>query len=619
MMYISCCFSLHANNSIYIDSYYSEGKMHSMYHKYKLLVFFILLNCSFPVLGFTVDLHTNSTNDSTSRIELMRISDENYKEGVKLWESGNLDRAISVMQKSISANQSLQNENALRILYNNIGMIYTDKDDFESALLYFRKSLSILEKRNDPKEIAAELINISVSLQNLKRYYEAIELANKSIELSKLVNDLQSVKRGYGILAESYEKVGEAEKSIEYFGLYATLDRHFQQQKLESAQFEAQKQIAEANSKTQEAHKKTDIATATLNHTAQKLENTQKLTKLQEAKLQMQSLEIRQRDIIIKHKNLLNKVYVGSICFALLLLTLILWSYWQKKKSSEMLAAQNKEIMRQQEIIEKKNLNITQSISYAQRIQEAMLPSKVLFQEKLPDSFIYFKPRDIVSGDFYWLATDRIKSAVVQNEELGDEDDIFIAAADCTGHGVPGAFMSMIGYNLLNEIVARRIYSPAKILEALNNGVKNALKQETTRNSDGMDITICRIRKKVGVVEFSAAMNPMYYCQNGEIHEIEGGLFSVGGDELELGMVSYPSETVKIISPTTFYIFSDGFYDQFGGSDGHKFMSKRFKDYLYSIHHLPMQEQFAALDHKFKEWMGNHEQVDDVLVIGFRL
>lgn len=587
--------------------------------KYVLVLFYIIANSIVSRQIYAADTRYPSMEDSISRPELMRQSDENYRQGIKFWENGDLEKAISLLQKSVSANQLLHNENALHNLYNNIGMIYTDKEDYESALMYFRKSLSILEKRNDPKEIASELINISISLQSVNRHYEAIEHANKSIELSKLVNDMQSVKRGYGILAESYEKVGEAEKSIEYFGLYATLDRHFQQQKMDQAELEAQKKLAEANSETQEAHKATNKATASLIHTARKLEKTQKLSKLQEAKLQMQSMEIRQRDIIIKHKNLLNKVYAGSICFALILIAIILWSYLQKKKSSEMLAAQNREIMRQQEIIEKKNLNITQSISYAQRIQEAMLPSKLLIHEKLPESFILFKPRDIVSGDFYWLATDRIKSAVIQNEELGDEDDIFIAAADCTGHGVPGAFMSMIGYNLLNEIVARRIYTPSKILEALNNGVKNALKQETTRNSDGMDISICRIRKKLGVVEFSAAMNPIYYCQNGEIHEIEGGLFSVGGDELELGMVSYPSETIKIIGETTFYLFSDGFYDQFGGKEGHKFMSKRFKDLLYSIHHLPMQEQHAALEHKFKEWMGDHEQVDDVLVIGFRL
>lgn len=585
--------------------------------KYFLLAYLFLGNDA-------IYLHASGTKaefaiDSLSRPELMRASEMYYRQGVILWENQELDKAISSMQNAVSANQSLHNENALHNLYNNIGMIYSDKDDYESALLYFRKSLSILEKRNDPAEIVPELINVAISLQHVGRHYDAIEQANKVIEMSKLLNDMQNVKRGYGVLAESYEKVGEASKSIEYYGLYATLDKHFQQLKVNAAQDEAKRKIEEANSETQEAHKETDRATNSLNHTTQKLIKTQKLSKLQEVKLQMQAMAIRQRDIVIQHKNLLNRVYIGGICTALIFITVIFWSYWQKKKSSELLAAQNREILRQQEIIEKKNINITQSISYAQRIQEAMLPSQKLINEKLPDSFILFKPRDIVSGDFYWLATDRLKSAVVQNEEIGDEDDIFIAAADCTGHGVPGAFMSMIGYNLLNEIVARKIYSPANILEALNNGVKNALKQETTRNSDGMDISICRIRKKKRVVEFSAAMNPLYYCQNGEIFEIEGGLFSVGGDELELGIVSYPSATIKIDVPTTFYLFSDGFYDQFGGTEGHKFMSKRFKDLLHSIHHLSMREQHIELEKKFNQWMGWHEQVDDVLVIGFRL
>ncbi len=589
-------------------------RTHFIYIAYIILLFF----CN----NISIVANTNSTPsaiDSLSRPELMKNAIENYKQGLYFWENSNLDKAIGYFQKSIATNQTLGNENALRTLYSNIGMIYTDKEDYESALLYFRKSLAILEKRNDPKEIAPEILNIAIALQHVGRHYEAIEQVSKALEMAKAINDMQNIKRGYGIMAESYEKVGEAKKSIEYFGLYATLDRHFQQLKLEETKQEANKKVAEAYSETEQAHKEKEQTKATLNKTEKKLEKTQKLTQLQEAKLQMQTMEIRQRDIIIKHKNLLNRVFIGGICIAVLFIGVILWSYWKKKKSSELLASQNKEILHQQEIIERKNLNITQSISYAQRIQEAMLPSEKLISEKLPDSFILFKPRNIVSGDFYWLATDRIKSAVVQNEELGDEDDIFIAAADCTGHGVPGAFMSMIGYNLLNEIVARKIYSPAKILEALNNGVRNALKQETTRNSDGMDISICRIRKKKGIVEFSAAMNPLYYCQNGEMHELEGGLFPVGGEELELGNVSYPSETIKIDGPTTFYLFSDGFHDQFGGKEGYKFMSKRFKDFLFSIHHLPMHEQHQELEKRLNQWMGHHEQVDDILVIGFRL
>lgn len=560
-----------------------------------------------------------SVSDSAYKPSLAEEANNNYREALSQWKNNQYDKAISLFKLSVKANQLLKNVNALRILYSNIGMVYADKEDYESSLQYFRKSLAISEQKKDDKEILPELFNLGIALQRVNRHSEAIVPVAKAVEMAKSTNDMANIKRGYGMLAESYDKAGKADKAIEYYALFATLEKHTRQLEVEATKKDADKRIVEANNLKDQANKENKQTSAVLDKTAEKLKTTEKLTKSQEVKLKIQTTEILERDIVIEHKNTLNNIYIGGIVVALLFILVIFWSYWLKKRSSEQLATQNKEIMRQQEMIERKNQNITQSISYAQRIQEAMLPSEQLIREKLPESFIMFKPRDIVSGDFYWLATDRIKSAVVRNEELGDEDDIFIAAADCTGHGVPGAFMSMIGYNLLNEIVARKIYSPDKILEALNNGVKNALKQETTMNNDGMDISICRIRKKKGVIEFSGAMSPICYCRDGKMHEIKGGLFSVGGDELELGTANYQSETIKIDGTTTFYLFSDGYYDQFGGENGRKFMSKRFKDLLFSIHHLPMNEQQQQLEQKFNEWMGDNEQIDDVLVIGFRL
>jgi len=550
------------------------------------------------------------------------VKAESYnKLAYRLWESANYELAVDVFNKSVVVNQNIGNENALKNIYTNIGMIYTDKEEYESALLFFRKSLVIREELNDAKDIASELINISICLQHLGRHYQAIKKIDQALELAKTINDMYIIRRCYGVLAESYEKVGEAKKSMEYFGLYATIDRHIQTKTIEQAKHEASKKVTEANVQVQLAKREKKATEQELKETERNLEKTQKLSKLQQAKLKIQEFEIRERDAIIQHKILLNKLYIGGISISLLIIFLVYRNYKLKKTTSEKLTVQNAEILNQQKIIKKKNESITQSISYAQRIQDAMLPSIDSLQERIPESFVFFKPRDVVSGDFYWFATDKTESAIVdcQRNDADVNEHIFIAAADCTGHGVPGAFMSMIGFNLLNEIVGKKIYEPQQILKALNIGVKNALKQDKTQNSDGMDICLCRIDTTNNVVDFSGAINPLIYIKDGEMHEIEGGLFPVGGDEFDLGIATYSEGKILVDAPTTFYMFSDGFQDQFGGERGVKFMSHKFKKFLFKIHEKPMPEQKQLLSEALISWMGNFEQVDDILIIGFRI
>ncbi len=264
------------------------------------------------------------------------------------------------------------------------------------------------------------------------------------------------------------------------------------------------------------------------------------------------------------------------------------------------------QIESQKKKIETTSRKLHSSINYAKRIQEAMLPDQQSIKQALPESFILFKPRDIVSGDFFWFAE--------------QDDKQFIAVVDCTGHGVPGALMSMIGNELLNEVInLRNIHEPSQILRELHYGVRQDLKQRDTHNADGMDMVICVIDKKTKELSFAGAKNPLVYIQNGDLHYIKGDRFPIGGKQV--GSVrNYTTHKIAFHAPTNFYLYSDGYQDQFGGEKGiKKFMAPRFRNLLHNIHFLPMSEQEEILDTTIKKWMRGSRQIDDILVMGFAL
>ncbi len=262
------------------------------------------------------------------------------------------------------------------------------------------------------------------------------------------------------------------------------------------------------------------------------------------------------------------------------------------------------EITNQKKIIENKNFQITSSIAYAKRIQEAVMPALEAIKQAFPKSFILFLPRDIVSGDFYYCSQ--------KHEDLN-----FIAVADCTGHGVPGALMSMISTSLLNEVINEKgIKTPGKILEEVEDGLKKAFNAEKS-TSDGMDIALCAFDKSLSRVFYSGAYRPMYIIRNQEIIEHKANRYSIGGErKINYG---YNTVGVDLHEGDCIYLFSDGFSDQFGGSKKSKFMIKRFKKLLLEIHKHPMEEQQALLTRKLHEWQGDSEQIDDITVLGINI
>jgi PAS domain S-box-containing protein len=267
----------------------------------------------------------------------------------------------------------------------------------------------------------------------------------------------------------------------------------------------------------------------------------------------------------------------------------------------------NEELITQNELIADKNKSITDSIEYAVKIQEATLPQIASIKAELPELFILYKPRDIVSGDFYWYS------------KVGDK--IVIAAVDCTGHGVPGAFMSMIGNQLLHDLVdEQKILDPGAILNGLNTGIRAALQQDELDNQDGMDMALCVVDKKQRKVAFAGAKNSLVFGQDGKVQELKADRASIGGFQ-RLGFESFTTQSLVVESAKqTFYMFSDGYQDQMGGKRGRKFMRRRLYQTFEDIHAYPIDQQQQILDDTFTEWRGDeYEQLDDVLVVGFRV
>lgn len=268
---------------------------------------------------------------------------------------------------------------------------------------------------------------------------------------------------------------------------------------------------------------------------------------------------------------------------------------------------QKAEIELQSQKIEVFYKQVTDSIRYAKRIQEAILPPDSFVKKLLPDSFVLYKPKDIVSGDFYWF------------DQVGGKS--LFAAVDCTGHGVPGAFMSIVGYNLLKQIVSKHQNpQPSFILDELSKGVSETLHQrnEESTSKDGMDITLCSYDPKERELEFAGAFNPLFIVRDNEILEIKGNKFPIG-IFLEKETKKFTNHKFKVKKGDVLYIFSDGYADQFGGAKGKKFMQSQFRNLLFDIHIKPMPEQRRILDQTIEHWRGNEDQVDDILVIGMRV
>lgn len=568
-------------------------------------------------------------------------SDFLNKAALLRWESKDYQAAIKYFKKSLQFNSRVDNRSGAYGIYSNLATIYADLEQYDSSLVYFKKTVEGRRKNKQRLPTISALINTSVILNNLKRYDESIELLSEALELAQEVNDTEQMRSCYGLLAEAAEKAGDAAKSRYYFEMYRGFHELTQQKRIRSAKAETEKaelkaqllaiqqeraelEIARQSSEIQQKEKTIAKTTDSLSALSENFTKQELSMKVLQQRSQLREANFARQKAEADQKIAKQRMFTISFGLGLLLVSgaafFIYRSQQQKKKANLVLMQKNDEISQQQaEIlvqhsqlekaykeIEHKNEHIMGSISYAKRIQEAMLPATESIQAALPESFVYFRPRDVVSGDFYFFHQ--------------TDDKIILAAIDCTGHGVPGAFMSMIGNEILNRIVKEQhIFQPDLILNQLHLGIRKALKQAETNNRDGMDIALVLIEKSLNRMQYSGAKNPLFYCQNGGLEVIKGDKHPIGGLQKEDERL-FTLHTIDLSVPTTFYLFSDGYQDEFGGPEGLKFMTKKFRELLAEIHPQSLEHQSEMLENTMNNWLGNkYKQIDDILVIGARV
>jgi len=526
------------------------------------------------------------------------------------WEYYIYDEAVQNFEEVLAINQDLGNKSGEQKVLDNIAFLYSDMERYDKSAEYFEKSLKLLNEKGNKSEITTCMSNIALAYNNNGMPKKAIEVALKGLEMSKVLNNMKLIRAFYGILYEASEKDGNKEKSMEYFSLYSTLDKHIQQQQFQEAEKQSKDKLSQMQNEKDIAVLQKNEKESELRSTQDTLKEVAQLTSEQKLQIELlnsenelRQLTIRQQQATLKSERL--KRYSLSIIILLVCsFAFFVYRQMQEKKRA------NKKLEDLYKEIEKKNIQILDSINYASHIQEAILPYEQSMKQTLPESFVFYQPRDIVSGDFYWYSTQGNK--------------VFIAAIDCTGHGVPGAFMSMIGNTLLNEIVnEKQVSKPSEVLSLLNEKVIFTLNQDNKEqqgfSEDGMDITFCCYDKVNNTIELALANHSACLFIDGTLQVIEGDIFSIGGHVSQSLEVVYTNHVFNLDKMTTLYMFSDGFQDQFNGTGGKKYMANRFYDFLTALQQKPFSEHCQLIDKEYNDWKGQYKQIDDVLIIGIRI
>jgi len=546
--------------------------------------------------------------------------------GIVYWYQGFSDKAIEYYKKNISICLEINDENGTAASYGNIAIIFDENKDLDNALMYYNKALVIFEKNKRAMQTAACLDNMSLVYKQKQEYKTALDFNLRSYKLRENIGDTLGMLASMENLGGIFISLNKLDDAIAISNRVVTIatrlgakeDIKFALLNLKEA-YEAKKDFKAANAILNQLMEIKDSLRniENANQIAEletKFKTKEKETELSEIKL-LQELREAENAEKLKKKNYSIVILSLIGVFILVLAFILLKRFKEKKQVAEELSAKNNAIESQKTIIDmayyelsEKNKDITDSIKYAQRIQEAIFPSATIFEKLLPQSFVFFKPKDIVSGDFYWV-------------EKGQDDSIFIAVVDCTGHGVPGAFMSIVGFNLLSKAIhENKCDTPADILQQVNFDLTETLKQTIEGNSvkDGMEISLCKWDKKNNEFTFAGANTIVYHATLNGIHTIKGNKHPIGGF---YGEQLKPFQNIKIeIKPNDcVYLFSDGYADQFGGEKGKKYKYKQLEDFLLSNSEKSIQTQKELLGKEFDDWRGNLEQVDDVCVIGIKI
>ncbi|MCK4661319.1 MAG: tetratricopeptide repeat protein [Bacteroidales bacterium] len=595
-------------------------------------------------------------------------------------EQGNYTLALSKYLNALKIFEKLKYKNGISICLSNIGNVYGDKKMHKKALEYYFKAYKIENELNNKNGIAEVATNISIEYQtigktkesfeylnkaldiilktddkyalniiysnfgdnysDIENYHKAIEYYNKSIKIAKEISDQIGVITNLNSIANSYLKLSEPNKALKYALESKELVKNIDSKEYQKNVYQILSEIYAELINYSEAYKY-KVESAILQDSIYNNDIKNRITNLQAIyELDKKHTEIKLLKKVNEIQQLIRNIFIVGFIAVIIVVIVIFISLKQKQKANKTLIKKKNEINKQkkeiqyqaenlQEInillkdknneiniqkkkIEKTHSQITDSINYAGLIQTAVLPSYEDINKILTEYFILFKPRDIVSGDFYLIK--KINEYII------------IALADCTGHGVPGAFMSMLGIALINEIVRKNeIYSPDKALNNLREHIKTLLNQKgfdgySNESHDGMDIALCAINTKTNIIQYAGANNPMYIIRE---NDKKTELIELKPDYMPIGIYikeqPFNSITMQLKKNDVLYLFSDGYIDQFSQKGGNKFLKSRFNEILLGIYNKPMNEQKEILDKTIENWKGNIEQIDDITVFGIRI
>lgn len=506
-------------------------------------------------------------------------------------------KKIKSLEKTIQLAKRTGDHHTLASAYYDIGQVYNEEQHYLEAGKYYKKAGKYAEITKKPGVIMDAYLKAGIAYGNAGEFKESVEPVEIALTWSTILNDNKTELHCYSLLAEYYSQLSNTVKANEYLAHYNKNVHN-----IENAALAAQK-INELKTKIDKVIKEKNRTESELQSQSTKLAEVQEdleekaeMVRKNQMKIQLLNKDNELVQARLDHQKLVKNFIIAFLVLTTGFVTVLGFAYRKKIEKNKQIALQNE--------------NITSSINYAQRIQEAMLPKRDNTIPLLTNSFILFKPRNIVSGDFYWFTE-------VKNSETNEKDALF-AVVDCTGHSIPGAFMSMVGINCLNSIVGRGISETNEILSALHSEIRTALRQPETGNNDGMDIGICIYRKSKKILEFSGGKHPLVYIQNGEITLLKGDSHPMGGSSSE-PEIAFTKHEIPIETSTMIYMFSDGYCDQFGGEGDKKFLSANLRKLLHKIHEHPLEEQKEILDTTIEEWRGAYEQTDDILVMGIRI
>lgn len=611
---------------------------------------------------YYMDQYEEAIGNLNNSLEISRTAKYESGEAKALFNLGDMyilmgkySQAIDHLSNGLQIFEKVKDEEGIADCLNSLGLINSNQGNYEQALDYFNRAL---EHGNDVSKGDSYTYMAEMYLE-MEAYRDAQLYANMALEAGKKNEDNYVVSSSLDVIGHVYSIEEDYQKAIKSFAEALKI-----KMELEDSQGMAETMIELAlNYKAMGVLDSTNIYMQRAFNLATEIgagEETRSAS-LEMAKLkagegmydsafyyQKKFIEINERimneqaskkiaemeadiaarkqeeeiNLMKKEKEFQQKMFtlyiIGGLVIFLFLTGFVIVTmkrYREKKKANAVLEEKNNIIEEQKEHLEEKNNEIIDSINYAKRIQDAILPPDSLFSQAVPGSFILYKPKDIVAGDFYWLEM----SLPASTES--DSIDILFAAADCTGHGVPGAMVSVVCHNALNRAVREfALRNTGKILDKTRELVVETFEKSEAEVKDGMDISICNM--KIGdnetMLQWSGANNPLWIIRKDstEIEEIKADKQPIGKFTDER---PFTSHDITLRKGDAFYIFTDGYADQFGGPKGKKFKYKPFKELLVAIQNKSMEEQCSMLDREFEAWRGEMEQVDDVCIIGVRI